>query len=161
MDRGFVAVSDVPADAIPDVIAQHLEPLTSSGQSVESTCPFFGGLILEVGGRRALYPQCCGDLSAISSWEAVLHPDFSSGFVATEGHPYPKVIRRGDRIEVNCPDGDERFSPPVDAPIVIAVADFTSALDRARGEMDAFASRIEKCEPQRPHIARLLVFGLP
>jgi hypothetical protein len=160
IDRGFVAVSDVPMGAIPLMIAQHLEPLTSRGESHELTCPFFGGLVLEVDARRVLYPQCCGDLSALSTWKAVLRPDFRRGLVASEGHPCPEVTRNGEQIEVCCAETDEPFRPPVEGRIIMSVAAVRSALAVATLTLEAFTTRIAACDPQRPHIARLLVFGV-
>lgn len=159
IDRGFVALTDVPTEAISAVIAEHLHSLTEHGFTYEATCPLFGGLVLAVNGRRVLYPQCCGDLSDVATWSEALREGFERGFVAGGGHPRPLVVRRGSVIEVRCADADEPFDPPVDGVIALPEADFRVALEQAEHELRAFADRIAACEPDRPHLGVLLVFG--
>ncbi|MEQ1570833.1 MAG: hypothetical protein ABMA64_34710 [Myxococcota bacterium] len=160
---GFVATADVPTEDIPALVGRHLAPLVDAGQSTEETCPLFGGLVVEIDGRRVLYPQCCGDLSSYETWAAVLDPHFRHGRVALDGHPAPHVVRHDDVLEVQCvgDDIDPVFWPPCDQQVIIASSQFRAALENARQELVAFADRISRCEPERPGLGRLLVFGEP
>ncbi len=161
IDHGFVRVSLVPTEALPALVAQHLEPLKEQQEPIESTCPLFGGLVLEIDGRRLLYPQCCGHISEIATWMTVLDSGFRSGVVACMGHPCPEVFRCGDQIEIVCQDEWEAFRPPAETSITMSVRDFGRALERANQEVHAFAQRIAACDGVEgaPEIAGLLVFG--
>ena len=161
VEQGFLPVSEVSTETLPALVAQHLRLLREHGEPIESTCPLFGGLVLEVGGRRVLYPQCCGDLSDISTWMEVLNHDFQSGFVALSGHPCPEVIRRGAQIEIICQDDDEAFYPLVENPITMSFSDFQLALERANQELFALSQRIAVCSTleDSAELSDLLVFG--
>lgn len=161
LDWGFVDVADISGEALAALLERHFETLRVNGDPLESTCPLIGGLILELDGRRVLYPQCCGDISEIASWMAVVDLGFTQGFVATSGHPSPEVFVDEKGVRIVCFDRDEEFQPSSQHTIEVSSQALKQALDRAQLELRELESRIRSCPivDGNSTLARRLVFG--
>ena len=102
--------------------------------------PFYGGYILVVDGRNVLYPQCCGDLSDISYWEAVakgVEQPHSSG------HPEPMVHYSGQNIILEFNEWEEPFCPPCPvASVEIERQKLSEAISGARVILKDFGDQL-------------------
>ena len=132
-----------------EVVEEHLNPLRDAGDPDSDTCPLFGGVRIAVDEKVLLGPQCCGDLSDISSWFALISPDFTEGWVALEGHPAPRVERCGESLEFTCHDPDDPFSPGTTARFSVDRRELMEALFQLLEEVSAFSCRVASLHSER------------
>lgn len=151
LDHGFAEVADVPEGELPRLLDVHFAPLLEHGQEVSESCPLFGGLILEVDSMRLIYPQCCGDLSDVTSWLDPAYSASGEALVATGGHPCPEIIREGDMVRLVCFDAHDPFRPPVDCDVVVPAASLRKAVVAALEQLAVFASRLNCVSDIRAH----------
>lgn len=140
---GLYRVSRLSEAELRMAIDDHIEPLAAAGQTVEESCPLFGGVIVVVDGRPKLTPQCCGDLSDIKDWFRVADEGFSEAFICNEGHPSPLVRRQGDALTFVCRDEWERFAGGTEPEFVIRRTEFLEAHALLRAEMERFCATLD------------------
>ena len=115
-----------------------------SDMAIEDCCALFGGFGLRIGGEFVLYPQCCGTLSDIESWEKIIDST-SNLYLAIEGHPCPKVISYGSSVLIECADEFETFYPECNELITVHSESLTEAIKRAVNILRKQSQRIELC----------------
>lgn len=79
--------------------------------AVQDSCALFGGILLKVDGENKIFPQCCGTLADVVSWQTLLSDSFDAGWVNTEGHPCPSVVKRDGKVTFFCSEAEESFIP--------------------------------------------------
>lgn len=125
--------------------------------------PFLGGYVLKLDGEDKLFPQCCGDLSDIWSWNAIIKKDKRN--ILFEGHPTPKIEIDKDKINLICSNKDEEFDPPTDELITVSLNDLSLAYEKAVEELKVFTQKIKNIEsrlkykPQKNDIENILIYG--
>lgn len=156
---GLYQVNRLSRSELLVAIDDHLEPLTAAEQTVDESCPFFGGVIVVVDGCPRLPPQCCGDLSDINDWFRVGEDTFSEAYICKEGHPIPHVTRQGETLTVVCRDEWEEFAVGTEPQFVIQRGELLEALASLRAELERFCSTIDELSGQYgvPQLSRILV----
>ncbi|HKV12437.1 MAG TPA: hypothetical protein VJ725_30110 [Thermoanaerobaculia bacterium] len=123
-------------------------------ETIEDSCPLFGGVIVVVDGRPRLRPQCCGDLSDINDWFRMAEDTFSESYICNEGHPAPYASRHGDALIITCREEGEEFSPGTDPEFVVQRSELLKALPSLRAELEQFCRTVDELS-DRYGVARL------
>ncbi len=157
----FYRATDISVPDLRTIIDLHLEPLRKSDGTITDSCPLFGGLALVLDDKLALVPQCCGTLDDATSWQSVVAPGFEQGFICPEGHPQPKVVRRGKGLEVRCEDEWEEFNLPAPSSVTVPLEALRDAVERAIRELTTFAATVDtlSAEYEVERLSRHLVWG--
>ncbi|GAB2955774.1 hypothetical protein GCM10027048_22200 [Hymenobacter coalescens] len=65
----FYRAVDIGQGNLQKVLADHLAGCFSGEWLLAETPSLYGGYVLRLDGRNALFPQCCGELSDIIYWK--------------------------------------------------------------------------------------------
>jgi hypothetical protein len=125
-------------------INDHLESLTAAGQTIEDSCPLYGGVIVVLDGRPRLRPQCCGDLSDIKDWFRIAEDTFSETYICNEGHPAPHVRKHGDALTIICREEWEEFTAGTEPEFVVQRSELLKALAPLRAELERFCRTVDE-----------------
>lgn len=160
---GMYRVSRLSKSELPAIIDAHLVPLAEVGQTIEESCPLFGGVMVVVDGRPKLAPQCCGDLSDIGDWYRLAEDTFSEAYICTEGHPCPYVRRQGDALTIFCndewKDEWEEFAAGTEPELAIQRSELLEALALLRTELEQFCGTLDELSDRYgvERLSRILV----
>lgn len=114
------------------------------GLPIAESCALFGGYILKVDDEVVCVPQCCGSLADFASWQCVVDPSFSEGYICNEGHPAPRLARRGDFLELSCEDDqfDTFWQPAISC--TIPRDRLSSAITACEVELSGFEKELDQ-----------------
>lgn len=125
---------------------------------------FSGGYILTVDGQEKLYPQCCGDLRDIYSWENLLIA--SNGFDFWIGHPSPSIISTETSIifDLKNSNVNESYVPALtDYYFGVDKSSLQQAINQAKEELNVLAEKIQEINIKEKlnvnEIGKLFIFG--
>lgn len=98
--------------------------------------PLDGGYILRDNNTNLIFPQCCGNLGDIESWNGIVNPNNNYFW---NGHPTPKIIHKDERIIFDMSEFKQKeFS--------INREDLKIALIKTQNELNNFSYRINQLE---------------
>lgn len=125
---------------------------------------FSGGYILKIDGKEKLYPQCCGDLRDIRSWESLLvETDYFDFWI---GHPSPSIIKKETSIvfDLNNSNVKEPYTPtPTDYYFEIDRYALQQAINQVKEELNILAQKIQEINIKEKlnvnQIEKLFIFG--
>jgi hypothetical protein len=107
----FYATTSLTVDDWEILIRRHIGDLVT----IEESCALFGGYALKQENEFLLFPQCCGTLAAIRSWQLILEKSnhlSGEGLWLGDDHPSPVVTLRENKLNFLCqPNGDDIFWP--------------------------------------------------
>jgi len=98
--------------------------------------PLDGGYILKTINKNLLYPQCCGNLGDIDSWEGIINPNNTYFW---NGHPTPIIIQKNENIVFDLTDMNQKE-------ISIDREKLKTALQETKKQLSNFSKRINKLE---------------
>lgn len=98
--------------------------------------PLDGGYILKANNRNLIYPQCCGNLGDIESWEGITNPKSSYFW---NGHPTPIIIQKNSNVVFDLTEMNKKE-------ISIDRGKLKTALIETNKQLSDFAKRINGLE---------------
>ncbi|MGI4874525.1 MAG: hypothetical protein ACRYFX_25490 [Janthinobacterium lividum] len=138
----FCRLPEITPRNLAKLVADHTQELRAGTYERDQASGFWGGYVLQVGGKAAFFPQCCGQLSDMVYWERLAQGQPSY----YEGHPAPTVTLNGDSLVLDFSVGefDEPFQPPPPPAVELSRAALQQAVAQAKQELQLFAQRLKE-----------------
>ncbi|WP_452596738.1 hypothetical protein, partial [Pontimicrobium sp. MEBiC01747] len=133
----FYKLNEIPNNNLIKIIADYFEEFESVKLITDNDIqPLDGGFILMVDGKNKIFPQCCGNLGDIESWEGIIDPENDYFW---NGHPTPIIKQKSDNIIFDLSELNE-------SEISINREKLKIALIKTKEELRCFVDRINRLE---------------
>ncbi|MDU0370446.1 hypothetical protein ACFPAF_08600 [Hymenobacter endophyticus] len=139
----FLTVGDWTLPDLQKLIQAHLHPADEVVAAADS-CALFGGGILFLDDTPVVIPQCCGTLADLYRWQALVEPQFQSGYFCMEGHPCPKATRQGSMLRITCHDEDEMFDQPTLLQFSVEIQALAAAISAAERTLTTLCEKVDR-----------------
>jgi hypothetical protein len=133
----FYKLNEISDINLIKIITDYFEEF-ESGVSItdDDIQPLDGGYVLMVNGNNEIFPQCCGNLGDIESWEGIIDPENDYFW---NGHPTPIVKQKSDNIILDLSEMNQNE-------VLINREKLKTALIKTQKELRSFAERINRIE---------------
>ncbi len=159
----FYELSEITKENLTKLVLDETQDMRESDNDRDLCGSFSGGYILNIDGENVLYPQCCGSLSDINSWQELMNNGVSAFWI---GHPSPGVTLKENAIvfDLEHSNVNEKYVPAHNKlKIEIDKNDLADAINNAKVQLDHFSEQLLSIGVEQelniPDLDRLLIYG--
>ncbi|WP_165020560.1 hypothetical protein [Dysgonomonas sp. ZJ279] len=145
------------------LVFDEIKDIDKDGNDMDCVGSLSGGYILNVDDEDILYPQCCGSLNDIKSWEELIGDEDLSFWI---GHPSPSIIKNENSIvfDLEHSNVNENYVPNPNKFIVeVNKNSLTKAIDDAKLQLEIFSVQLLAINATNQwnisDIDKLLIYG--